>query len=78
MLKINRNTIFIDYEKRDRLIQESLKTFNEINDRSKRGRANYIVVSEQIAKEINKLQTNYIVFSEQMVKEINKLQWNKH
>jgi len=58
MLKLKKDTQFIDPE--EKIISESInimfKHANEINNRSKRGKANYIVVSKEIANEINKLK----------------------
>ena len=58
MLRLKKDSIFIDPI--EKAVIESInimfKHANEINNRSKRGKANYIVVSEEIANEINKLK----------------------
>ena len=58
MLKLKKDTQFIDPE--EKIISESInimfKHANEINNRSKRGKANYVVVSEEIAKELDKFK----------------------
>ena len=58
MLRLKKDSIFIDPA--EKAIIESInimfKHANEINNRSKRGKTNYIVVSEEIANEINKLK----------------------
>ena len=62
MLKLKKDSIFID--PREKAIVESInimfkhanKITNEINNRSKRGKPNYVVVSKEIADEFNKLK----------------------
>lgn len=58
MLKLKKDTQFIDPE--EKIISESInimfKHANEISNRSKKGKANYIVVSEEIAKELDKFK----------------------
>ena len=61
MLHLNKDTEFTDVES-EIIISDSIKKMtdltNELSKVTSKAKANYIVISEQIAKEINKLQWN--------------------
>ena len=61
MLHLNKDTEFTDVES-EMIISDTLKKMtdltNELSKVTRKAKVNYIVISEQIAKEINKLQWN--------------------
>lgn len=61
MLHLNKDTEFTDVES-EMIISDTLKKMtdltNELSKVTRKTKVNYIVISEQIAKEINKLQWN--------------------
>ena len=61
MLHLNKDTEFTDVES-EMIISDTLKKMtdltNELSKVTSKAKVNYIVISEQIAKEINKLQWN--------------------